>query len=159
MEKIASFTIDHIKHKPGIYVSRKDHVGDSVITTFDLRMTSPNDEPVMNTAEVHTIEHLGATFLRNHEEWKDKTVYFGPMGCRTGFYVLFAGDLQSKDIISILRKAADFVLAYEGEIPGYSPRDCGNYLDNNLKLAKIYMKKFKEEVLDNPVEERLSYPQ
>ena len=95
MEKIASFTIDHIKLKPGVYVSRKDHVGDSVITTFDLRMTSPNDEPVMNTAEVHTIEHLGATFLRNHEEWKDKTVYFGPMGCRTGFYLLLAGDYSS----------------------------------------------------------------
>ena len=159
MEKIASFTIDHIKLKPGIYVSRKDHVGDSVITTFDLRMTSPNDEPVMNTAEVHTIEHLGATFLRNHEEWKDKTVYFGPMGCRTGFYVIFAGDLESEDIIDVLREAADFVLDYEGEIPGYSPRDCGNYLDNNLTLAKIYMKKYKEEVLDNPVPERLHYPQ
>ena len=159
MNKITSFTINHLKLLPGVYVSRKDHVGDSVITTFDLRMTSPNDEPVMNTAEVHTIEHLGATFLRNHEEWKDKTVYFGPMGCRTGFYVIFAGDLESEDIIDVLREAADFVLDYEGEIPGYSPRDCGNYLDNNLTLAKIYMKKYKEEVLDNPVPERLHYPQ
>ena len=159
MEKIASFTVDHLRLVPGVYVSRIDQAGGNPITTFDLRMTSPNDEPVMNTAEVHTIEHLAATFLRNHAEYADKTIYFGPMGCRTGFYVIFAGDLQSKDIIGILRKAADFVLAYEGEIPGYSPRDCGNYLDNNLKLAKIYMKKFKEEVLDNPTEERLVYPE
>ena len=159
MEKIASFTIDHIKLQPGVYVSRKDAVGDSTVTTFDLRMTSPNDEPVMNTAEVHTIEHLGATFLRNDAEYARKTVYFGPMGCRTGFYVIFAGDLESEDIIDVLREAADFVLDYEGEIPGYSPRDCGNYLDNNLTLAKIYMKKYKEEVLDNPVPERLHYPQ
>ena len=159
MEKIASFTIDHIKLEPGVYVSRKDTVGAEVITTFDLRMTSPNDEPVMNTAEMHTIEHLVATFLRNHKVWADKTIYFGPMGCRTGFYVIFAGDLESEDIIDVLREAADFVLDYEGEIPGYSPRDCGNYLDNNLTLAKIYMKKYKEEVLDNPVPERLHYPQ
>ena len=159
MEKIASFTINHLKLLPGVYVSRKDAIGSETLTTFDLRMTAPNREPVMNTAEVHTIEHLGATFLRNHEEWKDKTVYFGPMGCRTGFYVIFAGDLESEDIIDVLREAADFVLDYEGEIPGYSPRDCGNYLDNNLTLAKIYMKKYKEEVLDNPVPERLHYPQ
>ena len=159
MEKIASFTIDHLKLVPGVYVSRKDTIGREVITTFDLRMTSPNDEPVMNTAEVHTIEHLAATFLRNHPVYGDKTIYFGPMGCRTGFYVIFAGDLESEDIIDVLREAADFVLDYEGEIPGYSPRDCGNYLDNNLTLAKIYMKKYKEEVLDNPVPERLHYPQ
>ena len=159
MEKIASFTIDHLKLLPGIYVSRKDHIGSEVVTTFDLRVTRPNFEPVLNTAEVHTVEHLAATFLRNHKEWAEKTIYFGPMGCRTGFYVIFVGDLESEDIIGVLREAADFVLNYEGEIPGYSPRDCGNYLDNNLKLAKIYMKKFKEEVLDNPVAERLSYPQ
>ena len=161
MEKIASFTIDHIKLQPGVYVSRKDKVGENTITTFDLRMTSPNEEPVMNTAEMHTIEHLAATFLRNHAEWAEKTIYFGPMGCRTGFYVIFAGDLKSEDIIGVLREAADYVLNYDDNtpIPGYSPRDCGNYLDNNLKLAKIYMRKFKEEVLDNPVEERLSYPQ
>ena len=109
---------------------------------------------------IHSIEHLVATFLRNHAEWAEKTIYFGPMGCRTGFYVIFAGDLKSEDIIGVLREAADYVLNYDDNtpIPGYSPRDCGNYLDNNLKLAKIYMKKFKEEVLDNPVEERLSYP-
>ena len=159
MQKITSFTIDHIKLQPGVYVSRKDPVGDSLITTFDIRMTSPNEEPVMNTAEVHTIEHLGATFLRNHPDFGSKTIYFGPMGCRTGFYVIFAGDLKSEDILPVLREAADFVLSYEGEIPGYSPRDCGNYLDNNLNLAKIYMRKFKQEVLDNPAPERLVYPQ
>ena len=159
MEKITSFTIDHIKLQPGVYVSRKDPVGDSVITTFDIRMTSPNEEPVMNTAELHTIEHLAATFLRNHREFGPKMIYWGPMGCRTGFYVIFAGDLKSEDILPVLREAADFVLSYEGEIPGYSPRDCGNYLDNNLNLAKIYMRKFKQEVLDNPAPERLVYPQ
>ena len=155
MEKITSFTIDHIKLQPGVYVSRKDPVGNSVITTFDIRMTSPNEEPVMNTAELHTIEHLAATFLRNHKEFGPKMIYWGPMGCRTGFYVIFAGDLKSEDILPVLREAADFVLSYEGEIPGYSPRDCGNYLDNNLNLAKIYMRKFKQEVLDNPAPERL----
>ena len=108
MEKIASFTIDHIKLQPGVYVSRKDHVGAEVITTFDLRMTSPNDEPVMNTAEVHTIEHLGATFLRNHKDFSDKTVYFGPMGCRTGFYLLLAGDYESKDIVSLMIEMFEF---------------------------------------------------
>ena len=159
MEKIASFTVDHLRLVPGVYVSRIDQAGGNPITTFDLRMTSPNDEPVMNTAEVHTIEHLAATFLRNHAEYADKTIYFGPMGCRTGFYVIFAGELNSEDILDVLREAADFVLSYEGEIPGYSPRDCGNYLDNNLNLAKIYMRKFKQEVLDNPAPERLVYPQ
>ena len=159
MEKITSFTIDHIKLQPGVYVSRKDPVGNSVITTFDIRMTSPNEEPVMNTAELHTIEHLAATFLRNHKEFGPKMIYWGPMGCRTGFYVIFAGDLKSEDILPVLREAADFVLSYEGEIPGYSPRDCGNYLDNNLNLAKIYMRKFKQEVLDTPSPQRLVYPQ
>ena len=159
MDKIASFTVNHLDLIPGVYVSRKDYVGKEVLTTFALRMTAPNREPVMNTAELHTIEHLAATYLRNNDEWKEKVIYFGPMGCRTGFYVIFAGDLESEDIIDVLREAADFVLDYEGEIPGYSPRDCGNYLDNNLTLAKIYMKKYKEEVLDNPVPERLHYPQ
>ena len=161
LNKIPSFTVDHIKLEPGIYISRIDEVGGDYVTTFDIRLKKPNAEPVINIAELHTIEHLGATFLRNDEEWKDKVVYFGPMGCRTGFYVIFAGDLKSEDIIGVLREAADYVLNYDDNtpIPGYSPRDCGNYLDNNLKLAKIYMKKFKEEVLDNPVEERLSYPQ
>lgn len=158
MNKIASFTVNHLDLLSGIYVSRRDYIGQEVITTFDLRFTRPNVEAPMDTAGIHTIEHLLATFLRNHPVWSEKTVYFGPMGCRTGFYVLFAGELKSEDIVDVLKEAADYVLQYEGEIPGYSPRDCGNYLDNNLALAKIYMKKYKEEVLDNPVVERLNYP-
>ena len=113
----------------------------------------------MDTAGIHSIEHLGATFLRNDPEWKDKTIYFGPMGCRTGFYVIFAGELEPEDIIDVLRRMADYILSYEGDIPGYSPRDCGNYLDNNLKLAKIYMNKYKTEVLDAPTPDRMKYPQ
>lgn len=159
MNKIASFTVNHIDLLTGVYVSRRDKVGEEVITTFDLRFTRPNEEPPMDTPGIHTIEHLGATFLRNHPVWAEKTIYFGPMGCRTGFYVIFAGDLQSEDILGVLREMAEYVLDYEGEIPGYSPRDCGNYLDNNLALAKYYMKKYKTEVLDNPVKERLVYPQ
>lgn len=158
MEKIASFTVNHLKLIPGVYVSRQDKIGQETITTFDLRFTTPNLEPPMDNPGIHSIEHLVATFLRNHPAWSDKTIYFGPMGCRTGFYVIFAGDLKSEDILPVLNEAAKFVLDYEGEIPGYSPRDCGNYLDNNLALAKIYMKKFKEEVLDNPTAERLNYP-
>ena len=158
MEKIASFTVNHLKLIPGVYVSRQDKIGQETITTFDLRFTTPNLEPPMDNPGIHSIEHLVATFLRNHPVWSDKTIYFGPMGCRTGFYVIFAGDLKSEDILPVLNEAAKFVLGYESEIPGYSPRDCGNYLDNNLALAKIYMKKFKEEVLDNPTEERLNYP-
>ena len=138
MEKIASFTIDHIKLKPGIYVSRKDHVGDSIITTFDLRMTSPNDEPVMNTAEVHTIEHLGATFLRNHEQWKDKTVYFGPMGCRTGFYFITRDKISKARAIELVQETCEFIKNFEGEIPGSSRIECGNYLDHSLPKAKKY---------------------
>ena len=155
MKTIPSFQIDHNILKKGIYISRID----DDITTYDIRMRKPNREPVMTNAAMHTIEHLFATYVRN-TEFGDNIIYFGPMGCRTGFYVIFAGDLKSEDIIGVLREAADYVLNYDDNtpIPGYSPRDCGNYLDNNLKLAKIYMRKFKEEVLDNPVEERLSYP-
>ena len=159
MEKIASFTIDHIKLKPGIYVSRKDHVGDSIITTFDLRMTSPNDEPVMNTAEVHTIEHLGATFLRNHEQWKDKTVYFGPMGCRTGFYLLLAGDYTSRDIVPLVTEMYEFIRDFKGEVPGASPKDCGNYLDMNLPMANYLADRYLTEVLENIDGSRLVYPE
>lgn len=159
MEKIASFTIDHIKLQPGVYVSRKDHVGQEVITTFDLRMTSPNEEPVMNTAEIHTIEHLAATFLRNHPVYKDKTVYFGPMGCRTGFYLLLAGDLESKDIVPLMVEMYTFIKDFEGEVPGASPKDCGNYLDMNLNMAKYLAKKYLEQVLVNIDESRLVYPQ
>ena len=159
MEKIASFTIDHIKLEPGVYVSRKDTVGSEVITTFDLRMTSPNDEPVMNTAEVHTIEHLGATFLRNHPLYKDKTIYFGPMGCRTGFYLLLAGDYESADIIPLLQEMFLFIRDYEGEVPGAAARDCGNYLDMNLPMAKYLAGKFYDEVLEDIRDEQLVYPE
>lgn len=158
MEKIASFTIDHIRLIPGIYVSRKDHVGDSVITTFDLRMTSPNDEPVMNTAEIHTIEHLGATFLRSHPVYKDKIIYFGPMGCRTGFYLLMAGDYESVDIVNLMIEMYEFIRDFEGEIPGAQAKDCGNYLDQNLSMAQYVSRRYLDEVLYDITEERLVYP-
>jgi len=159
VKKIASFTIDHIKLVPGVYVSRKDHVGAEVITTFDLRMTSPNDEPVMNTAEMHAIEHLAATFLRNHKEFGPKIVYFGPMGCRTGFYLLLAGDYGSKDIIELLKELYTFIAEYDNEIPGASAKDCGNYLDMNLPMARYLAKKYLNEVLTDITEERLVYPE
>lgn len=158
MEKIASFTIDHIRLIPGIYVSRKDHVGDSVITTFDLRMTSPNDEPVMNTAEIHTIEHLGATFLRSHPVYKDKIIYFGPMGCRTGFYLLMAGDYESVDIVNLMIEMYEFIRDFEGEIPGAQAKDCGNYLDQNLGMAQYVSRRYLDEVLYDITEDRLVYP-
>lgn len=159
MEKIASFTINHLKLLPGVYVSRKDKFGDTVLTTFDLRMTRPNYEPVMNTAEVHAIEHLGATFLRNNKEFKDKTVYFGPMGCRTGFYLILGGDFESKDVVEVVTEMFKFIADFEGEIPGASAKDCGNYLDMNLNMAKYLAKKYLNEVLLNITEERLVYPQ
>ncbi len=159
MEKIASFTIDHIKLKPGVYVSRKDHVGSEVITTFDLRMTSPNDEPVMNTAEMHTIEHLGATFLRNHAQYKDRVVYFGPMGCRTGFYLLLAGDLTSRDIVPLMTEMFEFIRDYNDEIPGATAHDCGNYLDQNLPMANWLANRYLEEVLKGIGDDRLIYPE
>ena len=158
MEKIASFTIDHIKLQPGVYVSRKDHIGAEVITTFDLRMTSPNEEPVMNTAEMHTIEHLGATFLRNHPVYKEKIIYFGPMGCRTGFYLLLAGDLSSADIVPLMVEMFEFIKDFNDEIPGASPKDCGNYLDQNLPMANYLAKRYLENVLYNIKEDRLVYP-
>ena len=159
MEKIASFTIDHIKLLPGIYVSRKDNVNGQIITTFDLRMTAPNREPVMNTAEVHTVEHLGATFLRNDEEYKDKVIYFGPMGCRTGFYLVLVGDYESKDIVELVKRMYQFAATFEGEVPGASAKDCGNYLDMNLSMARYISKKYLDEVLENITEERLIYPE
>lgn len=159
MEKIASFTIDHIKLEPGVYVSRKDKVGQETITTFDLRMTSPNDEPVMNTAEVHTIEHLGATFLRNDSEYKEKTIYFGPMGCRTGFYLLLAGDYSAKDIVPLMVRMYEFIRDYKEEVPGASPRDCGNYLDMNLGMANYLADKYLKQVLYTIDEKHLVYPQ
>ncbi len=158
MEKIASFTIDHIRLKPGVYVSRRDTVGEEVITTFDLRMTNPNEEPVMNTAEVHTIEHLGATFLRNHPDYKDKTIYFGPMGCRTGFYLLLAGDYTSADIVPLMTEMYEFIRDYRGEVPGASPRDCGNYLDMNLPMANWLAKRYLDQVLYHITDAQLNYP-
>ena len=158
MEKIASFTIDHIKLQPGIYESRKDFVGREVITTFDLRMTSPNEEPVMNTAEVHTIEHLGATFLRNHKTFSDKVIYFGPMGCRTGFYLLLAGDYESKDIVPLITEMFIFIRDFHDEVPGASAKDCGNYLDMNLNMANWLADRYLNHVLFNISEERLVYP-
>lgn len=159
MEKITSFTIDHLKLEPGVYVSRKDHVGNETVTTFDLRMTSPNDEPVMNTAEVHTIEHLGATFLRNHKEYKDKVIYFGPMGCRTGFYLLLAGDLSSKDIIPLMIEMYEFIRDFKDEVPGASPKDCGNYLDMNLGMANYLAARYLDQVLYRIDDAHLIYPQ
>lgn len=159
MEKIASFTIDHLKLVPGVYVSRKDTLGKEVITTFDLRMTSPNDEPVMNTAEVHTIEHLAATFLRNHPVYGDKTIYFGPMGCRTGFYLLLAGDLTSKEIVPLMIEMFEFIRDFKDEVPGASPKDCGNYLDMNLPMANYLAKRYLDNVLYNIDDSRLVYPE
>ena len=156
MEKIASFTVDHMKLFPGLYVSRKDKVGSEIVTTFDIRMTRPNFEPVMNTAEIHCIEHLGATFLRNHPIWSEKTVYFGPMGCRTGFYVIFAGDLSSEDVLPIITELFSFVAEFEGEVPGQDPVECGNYLDINLPMARYQGKRYLE-VLKNITSDRLSY--
>ena len=159
MEKIASFTIDHINLQPGIYVSRKDHIGSETITTFDLRMTSPNEEPVMNTAEMHTIEHLAATYLRNHPNYKEKTIYFGPMGCRTGFYLLLSGDLTSAMIVPLITEMYEFIRDFSGEVPGASAKDCGNYLDMNLPMAKFLAKKYLDTVLYHIDESRLVYPQ
>lgn len=158
MEKITSFTIDHIKLVPGVYVSRKDPAGNATITTFDLRMTNPNEEPVMNTAEMHTIEHLAATFLRNHPTYGSKTIYFGPMGCRTGFYLLLTGDYSSQDILPLLKEMFTFISEFVGEVPGASAKDCGNYLDMNLPMAKYLAKKYLADVLENITEQQLIYP-
>lgn len=158
MEKIASFTIDHLKLLPGIYVSRKDNVGVNIVTTFDIRMTRPNFEPVMNTAEIHTIEHLAATFLRNHGKYKEKCVYFGPMGCRTGFYLILSGDYESEDIVPLMTELFTFIRDFEGEVPGATAKDCGNYLDMNLNMAKYLADKYLKEVLESITEEQLVYP-
>lgn len=159
MEKITSFTVNHLALLPGIYVSRKDQAGYAAITTFDIRMTRPNFEPVMNTAEIHTIEHLGATFLRNHPEYGSRILYFGPMGCRTGFYLLMTGDYQSADIVPLMTQMFTFIRDFEGEVPGAAARDCGNYLDMNLPMAKYLAKRFLEETLSQIDETRLNYPE
>ena len=158
MEKITSFTIDHIKLQPGLYVSRKDTVGTETVTTFDLRLTKPNDEPVMNTAEVHTIEHLAATYLRNEPVWKDKVLYFGPMGCRTGFYLLLKGDLTSREVVPLVRDCFRFVSEFSGDVPGASAKDCGNYLDMNLPMANYWGRKYAA-LLKNIGENQLVYPE
>lgn len=158
MEKITSFTIDHIRLQPGLYVSRKDRVGGETVTTFDLRITSPNDEPVMNTAEVHAIEHLGATYLRNDPVWKDRVLYFGPMGCRTGFYLLLTGDHTPEQALPLVTDCFRFIRDYEGEIPGASARDCGNYLDMNLSMARYWAKRYVN-LLEHTDQTRLRYPE
>lgn len=159
MKQIASFTIDHMKLYSGLYVSRKDRIGNETVTTFDIRITRPNYEPVMSTGEVHTIEHLGATFLRNHEEYSDKIIYFGPMGCRTGFYLLLGGDYSSKDILPLITEMFEFIRTFQGEIPGATPINCGNYSDMNLNMAKHYAGKYLEEVLYKIDNSRLNYPE
>jgi len=159
MEKIASFTVNHLDLLRGIYVSRRDEIGVEVITTFDLRMKEPNKEPVMNTAEIHTLEHLGATFLRNHPAMSKEVIYFGPMGCRTGFYLILKGNLESNDVLELIKDTMQFVSEYTGEIPGASARDCGNYHDMNLPMAKYEAKKYLVEVLENMKKENLIYPE
>ena len=158
MEKITSFTIDHIKLQPGLYVSRKDKIGCETVTTFDLRLTNPNEEPVMNTAEIHTMEHLAATYLRNEPNWKDRVIYFGPMGCRTGFYLLLAGYLESADIVQLVKACFEFIRDFQGEVPGASAKDCGNFLDMNLPMANYWGKKYAA-LLENIDREHLIYPE
>lgn len=159
METIASFTVDHLTLEPGIYVSRvdRDPATGAVVTTFDIRLTAPNREPVMNTAEVHTIEHLGATFLRNDTVWSSRVVYFGPMGCRTGFYLVVFGEVASREIMPLIRDLFDFVAGFEGEIPGAAPEACGNYLDQNLSAAQWWARRFLRETLEDIDDAHLAY--
>lgn len=154
MEKIASFTVDHLHLKKGLYLSRQDKQGDVTVSTFDLRFTAPNREPVMDTPAVHTIEHLGATFLRNGAR-KEEIVYFGPMGCRTGFYLVMFGDLKSEDVLPLVLQMCDFILNFEGEIPGAKAEECGNYLDQNLSEAKYYTRIYRDALIS---EKNLRYP-
>ena len=158
MEKITSFTIDHIALQPGLYVSRVDQVGEESVTTFDLRLTKPNGEPVMNTAEVHTIEHLAATYLRNHAVWRDKVLYCGPMGCRTGFYLLMKGELSSRDVLPLVRDCFRFIADFREEVPGASAKDCGNYLDMNLPMANYWGRRYAD-LLEHIGPDRLVYPE
>lgn len=158
MKKIASFTVNHLDLLAGIYVSRVDYVGENAVTTYDLRMKAPNKEPILHNAEIHTLEHLGATFLRNHPTWADEIIYFGPMGCRTGFYLILKGDKSSKDIAPLIVEMFEFMANFEGEVPGASARDCGNYLDMNLPMAKWEAKKYLDDTLYNLTIENLNYP-
>ena len=154
MERIASFTVNHLELFPGLYVSRRDRQGDCIVTTFDMRITAPNREPVVDVPALHTIEHICATYLRNCER-KDEIVYFGPMGCRTGCYIAMFGNLESKDIYDTVIDMCDFVITYEGEIPGARPEQCGNYSEQNLSMAKYYMKKYRDELFEH---RRFTYP-
>ncbi len=159
MEKIPSFTIDHNRLLRGIYVSRKDEVGGDTVTTFDIRMKEPNREPALHPGALHTIEHLAATYLRNDAEWKDRIVYWGPMGCLTGNYLLMKGDLQPADIVELMKRTFRFVAEFEGDVPGAAPQDCGNWLLHDLPMARWEARKFLEEVLENIKEENMNYPQ
>ena len=158
MKKITSFTIDHLKLEPGFYVSRKDRIGAETVTTFDLRLTKPNGEPVMNTAEVHTMEHLAATYLRNDPQWGEKVIYFGPMGCRTGFYLLLAGDLETQDALELVKGCFRFIRDYQGDVPGASAKDCGNYQDMNLLMANYWGARYSQ-LLEHIDEAHMVYPQ
>lgn len=157
MEKIPSFTIDHLKLKRGIYVSRQDKVGNEVITTFDVRMKEPNNEPALHQGAIHSIEHLAATFLRNDAEWKDRIIYWGPMGCLTGNYLIVKGDLKSEDVLELMKRTFRFIAEYEGDIPGATPQDCGNYLLQDLPMARWESKKYLEEVLEKITQKNLEY--
>ena len=159
MNKIPSFTIDHERLLRGIYVSRKDQVGGETVTTFDIRMKEPNREPVLHNGAIHTIEHIAATYLRNDAEWKDRIIYWGPMGCLTGNYLLIRGDYESRDILDLMRRTFRFVADYEGEIPGAAPRDCGNWLLHDLPMARLEASRYVEEVLDHATDENLHYPE
>lgn len=159
MEKIPSFTIDHNRLLRGIYVSRKDKVGGDTVTTFDIRMKEPNREPALHPGALHTIEHLAATYLRNDSEWKDSIVYWGPMGCLTGNYLLMKGDLQPADIVELMKRTFAFVAAFEGDVPGAAPQDCGNWLLHDLPMARWEARKYLEEVLENISDENMSYPE
>ena len=159
MERIASFQVDHVRLNRGLYVSRIDEINGKYLTSFDIRMKLPNREPVINIAELHTMEHLGATFLRNHPIWKEQIVYFGPMGCRTGFYLILKGKLESKDIVELMKELYKFMAEFKGDIPGATAIECGNYLDQNLPMANYEAKKYLEETLENLGEENLNYPE
>jgi len=159
MNKIPSFTIDHNRLLRGIYVSRKDSVGDDTVTTFDIRMKEPNREPTLHQGALHTIEHLAATFLRNDEDWKERIIYWGPMGCQTGNYLLLKGDFTPSDILPLMQRMFRFIAEYEGEIPGAAPQDCGNYLLHDLPMARLEARRFLNEVLLNCKPENMEYPQ
>ena len=158
MEKIASFTINHELLKRGVYVSRKDRVGGDVVTTFDIRMKEPNREPALSPSAIHTMEHLAATYLRNHPRWKERVVYWGPMGCLTGNYLLLRGDLTPRDILPLMQETFRFIAGYEGDVPGASARDCGNHLLMNLPMARWEARKYLEEVLLKATDVNLTYP-